>query len=64
MSEVKTIEKMELRERMGEVFYELKNGTTFVITHGQKKTPVAVLSALPGENLTMTVDSKGEISYD
>lgn len=55
------ITMMELRNSPGEVIDSVELGKTFVITKAGR--PVAVISKLPGEQLTINVDSKGNISY-
>ena len=55
------ITMMDLRTQPGEVIDSVELGKIFVITKAGR--PVAVLSKLPGETLTMEIDSQGKLSY-
>lgn len=61
-----TVTMMELRARPGEVLDSVMLGKTFIITRGTRhnKTPVAVLSRLPGEQLSIKVNGDGTIEYE
>ncbi len=59
---LESITMMELRSSPGEILTAVDCGKTFVITKCKK--PIAVLSKLPGINLTMKVDSKGNTTYE
>lgn len=56
------ITAMDFRKQPGEVLDSAALGKVFVITKAGR--PVAVLSKLPGETLTIVVDRKGQISYE
>jgi antitoxin (DNA-binding transcriptional repressor) of toxin-antitoxin stability system len=58
---LESITMMDLRLQPGAVIDSVELGKTFVITKMGK--PVAVLSRLPGEILTLTIDEKGHKSY-
>lgn len=57
-----SITMMDLRKQPGEVLDSVELGKTFLITKAGR--PIAVLSPLPGETLTMAIDSRGKISYE
>lgn len=57
-----TISMMELRCRPGEVLTQASMGKVFIITsHGKA---VAVLSGLPGVELSVVIDKAGVASYE
>ena len=51
----------ELREAPGDVLTQVYLGKVYVVT--RNGAPVAVLSPLPGENLTINYDGKGHVTY-
>lgn len=55
------ITMMDLRKQPGEVLDSVELGKAFVITKAGR--PIAVLSKLPGETLTINIDSQGKVSY-
>lgn len=55
------ITMMDLRSNPGEILTSVSYGKAFVITRNGK--PIAVLSRVPGLNLTIDCDSNGEVSY-
>ena len=55
------ITMMDLRDRPGEVFTAIELGKTFVVTRWGKD--IAVLSKVPGVQLTMNVDTNGDVTY-
>jgi len=62
IGKTEVITMMDLRKNPGEVISSVELGKTFIITRSGRQ--VAVLSKLPGEQLTMTIDSKGRTIYD
>lgn len=58
---IETISMMELRERPGEIFTSVELGKVFVVKRNGK--PLAIISAVPGTQLTIKISSKGEKSY-
>lgn len=59
--EFETITMTELRMFPGQVLKSVELGKVFVVTH--QGNPIAVLSPLPGVNLTIVVGSKGQTGY-
>jgi len=57
-----TITAMEFRRQPGEVLNSAQLGKVFLITKQGK--PVAVLSGLPGEQLSMLINSAGKVTYE
>ena len=55
------ITMMQLRKQPGEVIDMVVLGKTYILTRGDKE--VAVISKLPGVNLTINVDSHGNINH-
>lgn len=55
------ITAMDFRMAPGDVLMQTRLGKVFVITHQGK--PIAVLSKLPGEQLAMEIDEKGNVTY-
>lgn len=60
-NKIETITAMDFRKSPGEVLTQVTMGKTFIITRAGK--PMAVLSRLPGTQLTIEVDRKGKIGY-
>lgn len=58
---LETITAMDFRKSPGEVLDSVQFGKTFVITKQGK--PVALLTQLPGQVLTIEVDKHGDYSY-
>jgi hypothetical protein len=58
---LETISMMELRQQPGEVLKSVELGKTFVVERNGKA--IAVLSQLPGQNLTLVIGRRGERSY-
>jgi prevent-host-death family protein len=56
-----TITAMDFRRQPGEVLESARLGKTFLITKAGKA--IAVLSGLPGEQLSMTFDGKGNVTF-
>jgi hypothetical protein len=61
MGQIETVTMMDLRNRMGEIFLQLKLGKVFLLSSKGKE--VAVLSKPPGVNLSIVVDPKGKETY-
>ena len=61
VNKIESISMMELRSAPGEILMAVDFGKTFIITKGKKS--IAVLSKLPGINLTINVDNKGKTTY-
>ena len=59
--QIEEITMMGFRAGPGDVIDSVLMGKTFIITRSGK--PMAVLQRLPGERLTMNVDSKGKVTY-
>lgn len=59
--ELITISITDLRKRPGDVMSQVRFGKTFLLTHCGK--PVAVLSKVPGEQLTVVVKRDQSIDY-
>ena len=57
-----SITMMDLRKQPGEVLDSVELGKAFLITKAGR--PIAVLSPLPGETLTMVIDGQGKVSYE
>lgn len=55
------ITAMDFRKSPGDVLMQARLGKVFVITHQGK--PIAVLSKLPGEQLALRFDEKGNVTY-
>lgn len=51
----------EFRKQPGEVFAQVGMGKTFVVT--KNGSAVAVVSKVPGEQLTMDVRGNGRVKY-
>jgi len=60
-NKLETITISDFRSRPGEVMDSIRFGKTFVLTKSGK--PLAVLSKVPGIELSMDVNSKGVTSY-
>lgn len=58
---LETVTMMELREQPGEIIDSVVLGKTFIITKQGK--PVALLTQLPGQTLTIVVGHDGKKSY-
>jgi antitoxin (DNA-binding transcriptional repressor) of toxin-antitoxin stability system len=58
---LETITAMDFRRSPGEILDSVQFGKTFVITKQGK--PVALLTQLPGQTLTIVVDKHGKYSY-
>ena len=58
---LETITAMDFRRQPGEILDSVALGKTFVITKQGK--PCALLTALPGQTLTIVVDRSGNKSY-
>ncbi len=56
-----TITMMDLRKNPGEILTAVETGKTFIVTRAGKQ--IAILSKIPGMEMVMHVDSKGEITY-
>lgn len=57
------IDMTYFRKQPGKVMLQVGMGRVFLITHGQNKKPVAVLSRPPGEQLMVEVDGDGKASW-
>lgn len=55
------ITMMDLRKNPGEIIAQVALGKTFIITKAGKQ--MGVLQKLPGDSLTVTVNSKGKLGY-
>jgi len=60
-SKLDTISMTDFRDQPGELISNVKLGMTYVIEKNGK--PIAVLSKLPGVNLTLVIDRNGKKSY-
>ena len=58
---METISMMELRNNPGSIMTAVECGKVFVILRWDK--PIAVLSKVPGETLTIVIDPDGKYSY-
>lgn len=58
---LEVISMMDLRKQPGEVMASVELGKTFVVERNGK--PVAVISQLPGQSLTLVIGRNGEKSY-
>jgi hypothetical protein len=58
---LETISMMDLRSRPGEVLESVSLGKTYIIAKNGK--PIAVLSRLPGEQLSINVERDGSVTH-
>lgn len=58
---IETISMMDFRKQPGEVLTGVLLGKTYIVARAGK--PIAVLSRLPGVQLSIHVDPKGRRSY-
>lgn len=52
---------MDFRTAPGDAIAQVQMGKVYVLTKAGK--PVAVLSKLPGDRLTINIDPKGKVTY-